>query len=398
MYLRVPNPWTVAAFAGVAGAALGAGTALLRAAATPWQVGDFRPGVAADDAAGPRAETLETEHAFGSIGTGETGSHEFTIRNAGREPLSLTKGATSCTCTISDFERSAGGDPDGAKVVPPGGTTKVKVQWKGKGDGGPFRQQATIFTNDPRRPEIVFVVEGRVVPTWKAVPQGVVFSRMSATTGDRATVRIYTFGSGAPSAATASIDHAQAAQFFSLATAPLTAADIGAEPGATGGLELTVDIKPGLPLGPLRQTISVAFGMPDPVVVELPLEGVVAGDLALAGAAWDSSHQVLSLGTVSGKTGMRTQLFLTAKGPHRDAVRPVVREVVPESLQVDIGESKPVGTGGVVRTPLTIVVPPGSPPANNLCSEQAPPGRIVLDTGHPDTPRLTIRVCIAIAP
>jgi hypothetical protein len=211
-------------------------------------------------------------------------------------------------------------------------------------------------------------------------------------------VRIYTFGSDAPSAATASIDHAQAAQFFSLATAPLTAADIAAEPGATGGVEVTVDIKPGLPLGPLRQTISVAFGMPDPVVVELPLEGVVAGDLALAGAAWDSSHQVLSLGTVSGKTGMRTQLFLTAKGPHRDAVRPVVREVVPASLQVDIGESKPVGTGGVVRTPLTIVVPPGSPPANNLCSEQAPPGRIVLDTGHPDTPRLTIRVCIAIAP
>jgi hypothetical protein len=134
------------------------------------------------------------------------------------------------------------------------------------------------------------------------------------------------------------------------------------------------------------------------VTAELPFEGVVAGDLALAGAAWDSSHQILSLGTVSGKKGLRTQLFLTAKGPHRDAVRPVVREVVPDSLQVDIGESKPVGTGGVVRTPLTIVVPPGSPPANNLCSEQAPPGRIVLDTGHPDTPTLTIRVCIAIGP
>jgi hypothetical protein len=118
----------------------------------------------------------------------------------------------------------------------------------------------------------------------------------------------------------------------------------------------------------------------------------------LAGAAWDSSHQVLSLGTVSGKTGLRTQLFLTAKGPHRESVRPVIREAIPPSLQVDIGESKPVGSGAVMRTPLTIVIPPGSPPANNLCSEQATAGRIVLDTGHPDSPTLTIRVCVAIGP
>lgn len=398
MQLRTPNPWSVAVFALVVGAGLGAGTALIRSAATPWQVGDFRPHAAADDAAGPRAETVETVHAFGTIGTGATGSYEFTIRNTGLKPLALTKGATSCTCTISDFDHSAGGDPDAAKMVPPGGLTKVTVQWKGKGAGGPFRQQATIFTNDPRRPEIVFVVEGLVVPTWKAVPEAVVFSRLSATTGDRATVRIYTFGAAAPSAAAVALDHPQAAQFFSLAATPMAAAEVAAEPGATGGLNLAVEIKPGLPLGPLRQTISVSFRMPDPVTLELPLEGVVAGDLALAGGAWDSSSQVLLLGTVSGKTGLRTQLFLTAKGPYRDAVRPVVREVVPDSLQVTIGESKPVGTGGVVRTPLTIIVPPGSQPANNLCSEQAPPGRIVLDTGHPDTPTLTIRVCIAIGP
>lgn len=398
MQLRTPNPWSVAFFALAVGAGLGAGTALIRSAATPWQVGDFRPATAADDAVGPRAETSATVHAFGTIGTGATGSHEFTIRNAGPKPLALTKGATSCTCTISDFDRSDGGDPDGAKMVPPGGVTTVTVQWKGKGSGGPFRQQATIFTNDPRRPEIVFVVEGLVVPAWKAVPEAVVFSRLSATTGDRATVRLYTFGAAAPGAAEASIDHPQAARFFSLALAPMTAAEFAAEPGATGGLNLALEIKPGLPLGPLRQTIRVSFRMPDPVTLELPLEGVVAGDLALAGVAWDSSSQVLSLGTVSGKTGLRTQLFLTAKGPHRDAVRPVVREVVPDSLQVDIGESKPVGTGGAVRIPLTIVVPPGSQPANNLCSEQAPPGRIVLDTGHPDTPTLTIRVCIAIGP
>lgn len=392
-----PSPWAVAAFAALVGVGLGAGAAVVRSATTPWQMGDFRPGVVADDGSGPRAETVETTFAFGTIGTGETGSHEFVIHNEGAGPLTLTKGATSCTCTIADFDGARGDDPQAAKTVPPDGSTRVRIEWKGKG-AGPFRQRAAIFTNDPRRPEIEFVVEGTVVPTWKAVPETVVFSRLSATTGDRADVRIFTYGAGPATLAGASFDHPQAAQFFSLATAPLPSAEVAAEPGATGGFLVTLAIKPGLPLGPLRTKILLELRLPEEVTAEVPIEGMVGGDLALAGAAWDSSLQILSLGTVSGRQGLRTQLFLSAKGPHREAVRPVVREVVPGSLQVAIGDSKPVGSGGVVRTPLTIVVPPGSPPANNLCSEQAPPGRIVLDTGHPDTPTLTIRVCIAIGP
>lgn len=397
MSFRLPNPWAAAGIAALVGTGLGAGSALVRSAATPWQIGDFRPGGAVDDAAGPRVETTETAHAFGTIGTGETGSHEFEIRNAGHGPLTLTKGASSCTCTIADFERSTGGDPEGTKTVPPGASTRIRIQWKGKGSG-PFRQQATIFTNDPRRSEIVFVVSGQVVPAWKAVPETVVFSRLSATTGDAAEVRVYTFGAQPPEDIQASIDHAQAAQFFSLAAVPLLAADLADEPGATGGFRLSVHVKPGLPLGPLRQTISVSFCMPEAIALELPLQATVSGDLALAGAKWDSSLQVLSLGSVSGRTGLRTQLFLVAKGPHRDLVRPIVREVVPAGLQVEIGERKPVGTGGTFRTPLTIVIPPGSPHANHLCSEQAPAGRIVLETGHPDTPTLTVRVCVAIGP
>ena len=51
-----------------------------------------------------------------------------------------------------------------------------------------------------------------------------------------------------------------------------------------------------------------------------------------------------------------------------------------------------------MRFPLTITVPPGSPPANHLGSSQAPAGRIVLDTGHPESPTMTIPVSIAIGP
>jgi len=138
--------------------------------------------------------------------------------------------------------------------------------------------------------------------------------------------------------------------------------------------------------------------VPEGGIPRVPIGGAGSGDLALAGKAWDSSREALLLGTVSGRSGLETSVFLTVKGPHRADVRPVVREVVPEGLHVVIGEGKPVGSGNVIRIPLTITVPPGSAPANHIGSEQAPAGKIVLDTGHPDSPTFTIPVCVAIIP
>jgi hypothetical protein len=138
--------------------------------------------------------------------------------------------------------------------------------------------------------------------------------------------------------------------------------------------------------------------MPEELIAEIPIQGSVSGDLALAGKAWDSSRETLLLGTVSSRTGLEASVFLTVKGPHREDVRPVVQEVIPEGLQVIIGEGKPIGSGNVIRFPLTITIPPGSTPVNRIGSEQAPAGRIVLDTGHPESPTFTIPVCVAIIP
>ena len=221
---------------------------------------------------------------------------------------------------------------------------------------------------------------------------------MLPSTGERVTTDVFTYGTQPPLVTEAVLDEPKLAQFASLATSSLSAEEIASETGATGGFRLTVDLKPGLPIGPLKRMIRVSFAMPEPLVAEIPLEGTVGGDLVMAGPGWDSSRQALLLGTVSGKTGLRTRVFLTAKGPHRDSVRPTVREVVPESLQVTIGDGSPIGTGGAVRIPIDIVIPPDSRAVNHLCSQQGPAGRIVLATGHPDSPEFTIPVCVAVGP
>jgi len=281
--------------------------------------------------------------------------------------------------------------------VPPGGSTPVTVTWKGKGSG-PFRQQVTILTDDPRRPEIPLVIEGTVVPSWKPVPATIVLPAVSVSSGASGGAAVFTYGSRPPVVTSLTIDHPEAEARFSLSSTPLTPEEVGAEPGATGGFRVDVRAKPGLPLGRLRQTVAVTFDTGEQATAELPLEGVVGGDLLVAGPGWDAGRQTLFLGTVPGAAGFKTRLFLTAKGEHRDAVRPEVREVVPAALAVTVGPPTPVGSGGSLRIPVDIMVPPGSRPANHLCSQSGPAGRIVLATGHPETPTLTIPVCIAIGP
>jgi hypothetical protein len=397
MSMRMPTAGTVAAIAAVLGAAVGGGVEVLEAALRPWRAGDFAVGKIETVGPRPVCEVPETLFTFGTVAVGGKGSHEFVIRNAGEAPLELTKGATSCSCTVSDFEESEGGSAN-AKVIPPGGSTVLKVQWRGKGDGGAFRQQASVLTNDPRRPRVAFVVEGTVVPSVAAEPSSLAFPRLSAGSGERAGVKIYTFGTEPPRVESLALEapESRAARFIALSSAPLDAADVAGREGATGGVAIQVELLPGLPIGAVRQTIRVVLRTPDEVTIDLPLEGSVSGDLAVTGRAWDGTNQAVMLGAVSTRVGAQEELFVTAKGPHRESVRPVVREVVPESIEVTVGEPKPVGNGGVIRIPISLRIPPGSPPANHICSPQAPGGRIVLETGHPDSPTFTIPICVAI--
>ncbi len=399
MALRNPSALAVAAVALVAGAGVGTGTAALLSIARPWRVGEFDPqgeAVRVTDAS-PKVAVDATTYLFGTLALGNEGRHTFVIRNVGTQPLALTKGATSCSCTVADFDSRHGGDDAAEKAIPPGGQAEVRLMWKGKADG-PFRQQATVLTNDPGRPEIVFIIEGMVVPAWRALPPTIVVTRVTAGSGERATSDLYTFGDIPPTVTSTSLLNAQTERFFRLSTEPLPPDALAAEKGATGGVRLVVDVLPEAEIGNLKQTARVTLKTAEELTVDVPIEASVSGALTLAGSAWESGRQVLALGMVPGRTGGRWDLFLAAKGPHRDTVRPTVREVVPESLQVTVGEPTPLGNGNVMRIPITVVVPAGSVPSVNNCTKQAPGGRIVLDTGHPESPTLSIKVCVTVTP
>ena len=396
MKLTLPNPWFVAIIAAILGSLTGSGTALLRATTTPLRTGAFATRSANSSGPRPVAQISETIYNFGRVSLGGTGSHAFVVRNVGTAPLLITKGTTSCTCTVSDFEGE--GEGKNSRTVSAGDEIIVRIEWTGKGEGGPFRQRATILTNDPNQPEIAFSIEGTVIPTWKAEPNGVFVSGLSANAASQAEVKIYTFSDQLPHLNTCQVADGSFAERIVVKNRPLTQDEIQEEPEAKGGFVLIIDISPGLPLGKISTAIKASFSLEDEeITAVVPLAGIVSGDLMLVGQKWDRRSNALRLGTVSDQTGLTTKIFLTAKGEFRNKVQPRVVDIVPEGLTVKIDPPSQIGGGDIVRIGIEIQIPPGTPPANNLCSETAEPGYILLDTGHPKTPTLKIPVCVAIA-
>lgn len=428
---RGPSAWAVATVAAIVGTTIGGATAMSELLLRPLQIGEMAIVAAIPTGPAPKLVTPEVTFNFGRMTVGEKGVHEFAFTNSGEAPLELAKGATSCTCTISGLEQTS---------IAPGETANVKLEWKANpgGPGGDFRQTALILTNDPLRPEITLTIQGKAFAMWDPFPSGLVFSDLQPDSVASASSKVITYGDTAPqltsvrvstqsNVITNPVEQADdevaiaaanpESPYFTATAEPLDPEDFASIPGATGGLLLTVTTVPPLPVGQIANQLEAVFTIPEPEtasnagtvsarvrepeggwLAKLAVQANVMGPLSVAGAAWEASREFLRIGSIASGAGYQTKLFLTAKGEHRDAVHPVVIERIPESLQVEVGEPSAIGDGVVVRIPLSISIPAGSPTCNHLGSQQGGLGRIVLETGHPDMPQLTIPVRVAVSP
>jgi hypothetical protein len=89
-------------------------------------------------------------------------------------------------------------------------------------------------------------------------------------------------------------------------------------------------------------------------------------------------------------------MFLVVRGPLADRVTAKLVRVTPEWLKVEVGQSTPLGDSAVRRIPLTIRISPSGGAVGPLGPEPASVGRIVLETSHPDVPRINILVRLLV--
>jgi hypothetical protein len=377
----------------VLGVALGVGTATLRIRSAPWSMKidegvKKAPAVTAAPPSGPTAKAVvdKADYDFGSrdIET-SSGSHEFVFANKGDGPLELKNGGTSCRCTMSELAE---------EKIPPGGSTKVTITWKPVEKPGPYQQTAKILTNDPARPEIALTISGRVTAAMRFSPTELVFSQLSV--GDSATAqsRLYCYLDTPLKILGHKWSNAATASYYEMTQTPLSPTELKEEPTARSGANVKVNVKGGMPQGPIHQKLLLQTNLPSSPT--LAIEGSIGSEIAIAGRGWDPDTGILNIGEVVSRAGVERKLLLIVRGQGRKGVKFTPQRIEPDMLHVSVGEPHEINKGAVVQVPLQVAIPPGSPPVNRLGTDQGRLGEIILETTYPQVPKLRILVRFAI--
>lgn len=344
--------------------------------------------VVAADVPGPKIVVDRLEHDFGVLDVGVTGKHDFTITNAGTQPLVLRRGKSSCGCCTCVCAVRL---PDG-ETVAPGQSAKVRLEWTSKLYTGFFRQTETLLTNDPKQPEVTLLVFGRFGAPVRADPAEMVFSRVPLGQPAASDLLLYGYVDAPLTITGWELSDKSTAANFAVALQPLTADELREEAGARSGFRAKVTVKPGLPAGTFRQRLVLRTNLAAVPAVEIPVQGEIASDLTVVGRGWDERTGVLTLGTIDGHQGGTATLIIVAQGPHAKDVRLSLAQASPAWLGVELGPTTSSQDGSTRRTALTLRIPPRSEAAMHLGSGQGELGRVVLRTNHPQTPELRILV------
>jgi len=336
----------------------------------------------------PRVEVPEDTYDFGRIESNSVVRHEFEIRNVGSAPLRLTKGDSSCRCTVLNFEEAELG---------PGQSIKIALEFNGKDYVGPVTQHATLYTNDLRRPQVKLTVKADVVRSIRVVPAEIVFTRVVRMQPAVGEAKIYIFRQQPVKISQPELAFQdETANFFSLELSPLSEGELTVEPGAKAGYRLLVRLKPGLPLGPFQQKIRLHTDQKDSPELEIPVQGRVESDVNIVGAGWDSSRGILHIGRVNRQTGAERRVMLRLAALSDEKLEFHVEKSVPEFLEVTVEADRIVHKDVTMLVPIVIRIPPGAGPANYFGLDEPNLGRVIIKTNHPDAPEVKILVRFAI--
>jgi hypothetical protein len=401
----------LAVVAALVGLAAGLGFSVLRlglpSSGDPFDNNVLRP-VASESLDGEPQLTIERKNAppgvqidnsskeysidFGVMPQHTAGSAEFIFRNVGRGPLELSKGRASCQCTVGELSETK---------VAPGGETIVRLSWKTEGAEGPFRHYAEIRTNDPRRPEINFVITGTLTRGLVIDPPTVALGNFSMREPKQAQFAVTAYHNadlkidGCTLASESNESKAKddpLAKHVEFSITPLPQQELQAlQPPAKSGYRVSVSVKPGLPHGRFERKIRLTTNLFAPQ--EIPLIGTVLGDVSVAlGGGWVEEWQVFRLGEADAGQGMSKQLYLLVTGKNFRNVQVKVKRTIPSELQATVGEPRPGNE--VVRWPITIAIPPGVRPMSHV--EKGEYGQVILETTNPDHKEFIIPVSFLV--
>lgn len=325
---------------------------------------------------------------FGVMSSEDSLSHVFVIKNEGTAPMTISLGQTSCKCTVSGLKKDK---------LPPGESAEIELQWTPKAVAPEFKQTAPIYTNDPNRQEITLTVKGAVLADVWMSPSEMSLPDLNPTEDRTVTAFVWSLLDEQP-VIEPELTVERLKRYMTLETAPATAEEIAAQPGARSGVKILIGLKRGFPLGPFTQTVKARTVPPREIPLQMTMKGTFVGDLRIIGPGYDSERGVLDLGEIASVSGKEAKLNLLVKGENAADVEATysAEESDPgDAFEAEFGEKRMLNEKAAM-IPFTVRVKSGLPNLVRNGTETQPLGRVLLKTTHPDYPTLPIWVRFSV--
>ena len=324
----------------------------------------------------PKVVVDEEEHDFGIMAVDEERRYKFVVRNEGEAPLKLKKGESTCKCTLSELAQ---------QEIPPGGSAEIELAWTPKSSDAEFRQTAFVWTNDPEQKQIKLSVHGRVVQLVELRP-GI--------------WELGTISEGIPSSVSGTI-HSSAVEDLELTSIETSSPLITAthtklsesdlqelDPDAKAGYRLEVTVVPEMPIGSIKETVTLHVEADGSKTFPIEVRGTRSGPLRflkMPGYEWYPESLAMSFGRFRASEGRKGNVLLIVHAMEGKAFEFTDVQVDPEFLKVSLQPNVPGDTGERQAYTVSIEVPAGSPPMSRVRKQS---GKIRVQTNHPEAPEI----------
>jgi hypothetical protein len=329
--------------------------------------------VAVATATGPQPKLKLDEdptYDFGKLAQHDGGSHTWLVKNEGEADLDIwLVGKPTCSCTIAKLE---GGQK---ATIKPGVSTTIDLSWNTKEFHDDYSQGATFGTNDPSTPTFNLGIKGKVYPAVVIYPpQMIQFPRISNEESHRASFAVYS--QERPDLKVTKVATSKPGLIVP-EVKPMTP-EQAKQLKVEKGYMVTVEIKPGMPLGNFHEELVVHTDHPKQPEVKVSVGGFTFGPISL-------TPERVRMSDVNSRMGASKDVILVVRGGRETDIKVVQK---PEKVEVSVVREDTATLKGRYRMIVTIA--PGTP-----AGEVA--GDIVLKTDHPHVSQLTIPVSILIS-
>lgn len=277
----------------------------------------------------------ETSYNFGELSESAPVSHDFIVKNTGKNTLNIRDVKPGCGCTIARFDRA----------VPPGGEGKVTLVLDLSGFQGYVKKSALVLSDDPANPRVTLFMEGTVKPLIEILPEKTIYFQGMADELTEKTIDLIT---------TAKPFHIRKIQDSLDKKAGYRLETL------EDGKQYRLRVFNSIPRGSYRGTITLYTDYPEKPELTVWVNGFVEGEIGIRPAALIIGQLYQDQGVASGKVMVinnKKRPFKITRCTYDDRIIDVTQSSLPNEMGFGL-EVKPkmenIPFGRRVQTVLTV--------------------------------------------